>query len=335
MEKSNIYKSLYYLLSLISGFIEVGIFLYLFTIGIDLLWVLSAGVFYQCGLIFNNPLKLNRKIYMLFSMLSFIFIFPLGNNIIFFLVGIFLMSAPLQYSRKFLSSQIKINTLNKRIFRVSGFLISFLISPFTILISLIIVTISCIIINACFCPQKSQLVNVLKTKTNVLGMAMVFHQMHYFSYCYVLIIIFISYFKLPSYLCALWFSIGWISYLITPKIVRGEKYSRILVVGHIIIISSLFSIYILRSLSFVLVFWVTTGFGGGTVYCIEKMLKKKRNQKEINLELHENIGHFLGILIVSFVFAITKMLFLPFIFGAINALAVIMLVLLRGMLKNA
>ncbi len=335
MKKSGLYKALYYLLSLISGFIEVGIFIYLFTAGIDLHWVLFAGVFYQCGLIFTNPLKLNRKIYVLFSMLSFIFIYQLGNNIVFFLVGIFLMVASLQYSRKFLSSKIEITTENKRIFRVCGFLISFLISTFTILISLVIVIISCLIIDACFSCDKSRLVNILKTKTNVLGIAMIFHQMHYFSYSYVLIMIFISYFKLPSYLCALAFSAGWVSYIATPIIVRTEKYVRILIVGHIIVISSLILVYILRSLPIVLIFWFITGFGGGTVYCIEKMLKTKRNQQEVILELHENIGHLLGILIVSIVFTITKMLFLPFILGAINALAVIMLILLGGRPKNA
>ncbi len=330
------YKLLYYILSLISGFLEVGFFIYFFNVGFELYWLPFIGVFYQLGIVFNKPINLSQRTYLFLAFSSIIIFIFFRNNVFLILISIFMIASPLQFSRKFLQKKISISTFKKRIFRVSGFLISFSINIITIFIAIIFIILACIVINKNYGQKNYHVFKIIKTKTNNLAISMIFHQMHYFSYCYMLIIIFYFFYNLPVYMISLAFSIGWISYLSSPKILdKNINYYKLLILGHIIVIFSLVCMYLYRSISILIIFWFITGFGGGTVFTIKKMIGRYKEHEKFDLEFHENIGHFLGVLITSILFLFTKFLFIPFILGALFALSVIIIIFIEMLRLNS
>jgi uncharacterized protein YacL len=70
--------------------------------------------------------------------------------------------------------------------------------------------------------------------------------------------------------------------------------------------------------------WVLTGFGGGTVFCINKINEITEESSKSDIIFSENLGHIAGVVIGMFTYAITDRIDLPmyqsFIFAGATAL---------------
>ena len=102
------------------------------------------------------------------------------------------------------------------------------------------------------------------------------------------------------------FVLGWITYTLVSYILKKEKYLLYFISGHIFLMFVLFAMSQIEYVSIKAFLWIMTGFGGGTVFCIEKILNSNNDLKKKPLEFSENIGHVLGLGLGIAIFNITK-----------------------------
>ena len=124
---------------------------------------------------------------------------------------------------------------------------------------------------------------------------MVVHQMHYFSYAYIVLIIAGKFDNYHGFLTALLFVLSWITYTSAQYIFTEKKYYTYLITGHIFLALLISAIALTTIEPLKIVLWILTGFGGGTVFCIKEIQKSKRGYDNHTLESSENYGHFLGV----------------------------------------
>jgi hypothetical protein len=74
-----------------------------------------------------------------------------------------------------------------------------------------------------------------------------------------------------------------------------------------------------------LILWILTGFGGGTVFCIEGIFKKYDIRDKLSIDISENYGHILGLVAGIVIFNVFKVYEAPIIFSALRALSVALL----------
>lgn len=134
---------------------------------------------------------------------------------------------------------------------------------------------------------------------------MVFHQMHYFSYCYVLPCLFYLMLKDYGYsdisaclIAAFMFAFSWVVYLmpqwISEKSTKKINYFQIFLAGHSILALIMLAMSWLSYMKMytpLVILWCLTGFGGGTVFCIQHL---STEYEKTDLKFSEDIGHALG-----------------------------------------
>jgi hypothetical protein len=128
--------------------------------------------------------------------------------------------------------------------------------------------------------------------------------------------------KLDNYhgfLTALFFVLSWLTYTSAQYIFKEKKYYTYLIAGHIFLIFVISGIALTSSGALKIVLWILTGFGGGTVFCIKEILKKKREYDNHALESSENYGHVLGIFCSIILFVLLDNLNAPIYFAVFCA----------------
>ena len=159
---------------------------------------------------------------------------------------------------------------------------------------------------------------------------MTVHQMHYFVYCYSMLLIALFVYNSP-FAASFWFVANWIPYILTEplvKLTKTKSWLPFLVGGHILVAGLLIGMYITveqYSLA-AMILWALTGFGGGNVFCIKKSLLKYKEYHDQVWVFSENVGHFLGVIIALAVYHYTKYLPIVLLLGAIFAITTIILV---------
>jgi hypothetical protein len=154
---------------------------------------------------------------------------------------------------------------------------------------------------------------------------MVVHQMHYFSYAYIVLYIASSCDRIFGFLTAGIFVFGWVTYTSVQYILKNKKYFIYLIGGHIFLVIILATMVIIKSDIMKVALWVLTGFGGGTVFCIKEILKKYPGYNNYDLETSENYGHIVGVVFSIVTFMIFKNINAPIISSAIFAGATVLL----------
>ena len=301
---------MFLLLSLISGLIETGTVIFaLRHFGPET--ALLAAILYQIGNLVPFPLRLSK-------LTVFILAFASGTLMV---IGVFFpiavifaipcMSASLQSIRgEFKKHSPK---MQKRIFRTIGFLLGFIFTPVIGIISATIIVIYSLISNA-----YSSKTIVTLPKFNKLHLVMIFHQMHYFVYCYIVMIVAYQYGG-ALFAAGLFFA-GWITYVIAPILYRNsDNYKKIFLFGHLLLVVLLVSMFFIQSLPAMAFLWIMTGFGGTTEFCIGRLAKKYDLFNEVNHNCAENYGHILGVLVCLFAFVLTNSLYLPLLLSAMFA----------------
>ncbi len=286
-------------LSFLSGIIELGSVFLGISLNIPIPMIILFPLFYQLGnLMMNYNIFRRKTIYIIMA----IIVIGLGifnwagysyiSLAIQFIFSSFCIQATRDKYKKDCPSKLK------RSFRIAGFAVSpIMIHVRNEQLIMIISMILCLIfwLNS---SDISDLDQSQKVKSNQRSYVMIFHQAHYFVYTYIMPIYIFQITR--SYIwTAIAFAITWIVYLIPEEVEKKYKidHKKMFFACHIFLAISIGGIslastkgnYILVSL-----FWLLTGLGGGSVFCIKHLTEKYEN---INMDLSENIGHGFGALI--------------------------------------
>jgi hypothetical protein len=379
---------LFYLFSFLSGFFEIGPMTMVLK-GIAPLFdglretaetwdmvrgsaiplALGAALCYQLGNLIPSPFKLSRPAVMASAALAvagFVFYALSGSpgSPWILLPPVFFCSAAIQAIRGGIKTQV--SKTRKRLVRILGFGSGFFCSP--LLAAAGAVTLLAAIFWDSYRHRHSakrqdrflsgkRLVDLSSFRFGLLDWVMVFHQMHFFTYCYVIIIA--AYQIGGTWMAIIVFLPGWFSYTLSEtrylKIAEralekrgrdkpeepGDRkdyfpWQRFFIFGHSLLIVLLLGLYLVPSLGIQFLLWVLTGLGGTTVFCIKKLKEDWQGEPAVtgngeSQAVSENAGHVLGTLCCIFVSMIGGRLFYVFPLSAVfvGIAIVIMLISVR------
>lgn len=294
-------------LSLLSSTVELGPIIILAARGESLVVILLAGLAYQVGNLIAGMIALPTILMVISGILAAVFSWLSSDHLSFFYLSVLLASISIQEMRRFLritqKDSVKVNTLLKRTVRIVGFVVSGFIglTMYPWLISLIGAV--AIVVFLRFGRFSAKEKNPFSLGVSPLSSLMVVHQSHYFSYAYLIPVLFLVVLDIPRHLVGIAFVVGWISYASVESLVRSSRLVGVFIVGHVVVATALFCLGLFyRSLPAVLGAWFISGFGGGTVFALTK-LNKMAATTSVELEPWEDIGHVSGV-ILSIVFVL-------------------------------
>lgn len=317
-------KFIFLFLSIVSGMLELGGIVFGVSLKLPIEYILVIALAYQVGNLFPNPISLNKFGLIIISFISIMMLTFI--NIIEFKYSLFLMSyimlnIVVQSMRALKKSDI--NTSVKRIFRMSGFLIV----PFFSIKIILCISIILFFLSLRLEHDKSMKFKLINPKIKFINIVMIVHQMHYFCYVYFIIILMSSYLDKYKLILGVLFTLGWVSYTSVPHILKKSTYYKYLCIGHIWLAGILITIVLnIDNIYAITILWILTGFGGGTVFCINKINKCKDNTSELSMSFSENIGHVLGVAIGLLIFIVTKSMIYPVILSSIFAIMTVILI---------
>lgn len=286
----------YLLLSFASGFLELGIIIFALRLQMPLVAVPFLGLAYQLGTIFCRPIRLPLSLYAAITVVAFIVVLTAGDAIIPLFFAVFLLSIGLQGGREMASTRFRLGNFVKRISRVIGFALAgfFNLHVFIGIAGIVLAVILLL-------RRKVDRITLSTVGQNwrpsFLGITMLIHQSHYFTYAYFIPFLFFNTHGITASLVGLLFCIGWVSYSTAPLILGKQPAIPSFVIGHLLAAITLFIIFMFsHSFLLTLLAWFFSGFGGGTVFFLRK-LHERTAAKESDLDLWENTGHIAGLLI--------------------------------------
>jgi len=318
------------LLSWISSVVEIGCILFGLSHSFSIYEIVGLGLAYQLGNLVPNPIQLTSRMVTICALLAlslFITSFYIEHYLIYFF-GFWFLSAAIQSVRSY--SKQNVSTGLKRSLRILGFLTA----PLMNLPVLIFFCLSVTLISLLY-SQRKQIFNLYFPSLCFIDWLMIIHQMHYFSYTYF--ILYLMYEAIHSaFWVSIWFCFGWVTYTSISYLLKSSYYFTYFIIGHFF----LFIVLLLLGLSldmptvFILL-WILTGFGGGTVFCIDKINEMYFKRNKNSLVFSENVGHVAGVLAGLGLFFFSQQPAVPVYLGAICALiAMLMMLYLAMKLKS-
>lgn len=293
---------IFLILSLLSGVIELGSIYYGIYQSLPLYVIIMLPLFYQVGNILLNllPQKPIFSFVLAVTAISITCTNTFKFNI--WLIGIQLIccSYCIQYAR--MQHKQSCPTWIKRVFRVGGFVLAPSMILYNAQIVILLSLIICLFLlsySVWIQRQSNKPINEKEHCPKGISSVMIFHQLHYFVYTYITPI-YVYRLTNSFIVSASLFAMTWVIYLLPQAIAEKYKtinHTRMFFICHIFLaccmlimaISSLNNIPVLFISA-----WMLTGLGGGSVFCIKHLCTK---YQFINMDLSENIGHFLGPLI--------------------------------------
>lgn len=303
---------MFLMLSTITALLECGPVFLGICLGYSPGQLLSLCLAYQFGNLFPVPFRLPRNALMGITFLAAILLVLAGFSTelpllqwILYLAGLMLLSCTTQSIRAKIKGQA--GTVKKRLCRVAGFFLAPLMSYIPHLILLI----CCLIVLSALrhTPEKAFRSDTVSISCNIVlknscYKIMLWHQLHYFIYAYAMILLVYDRTNKP-FGTMLLFAGTWLTYLMTePLLTRihpnllgrlssRSLYTAIILGGHSFLLFLLLLIPNVSTISLIIL-WILTGFGGGTVFAITALCKQSAAYEKKHLELTENIGHFAG-----------------------------------------
>lgn len=288
------------ILSFLSGIIELGSVYLGVNLGLPLHQIIALPLFYQIGNLMTNVLPkkessgtifvvgvgLLTAAYYLYSSFSILAIELIGS------------SYCIQLARARYKSTCP--TWLKRSFRIGGFTLSPVMTFGNGQIVILFSMLFCLgLIFATTKFQKFEKSENAEHGKIGISSIMIFHQMHYFVYTYIMPI-YVYQLTASAFLSSLAFSATWVIYLIPQTIAENldcVNYKKMFFFCHLFLGLCMgvmaVSVYFHKT-AIVLVAWLLTGLGGGSVFCISHLCKK---YESLSMDFSENIGHFLGPLV--------------------------------------
>lgn len=326
------------ILSFLSGVIELGSAYIGIIHELPVCLILMLPLFYQTGNLMISVLPRRLLLNVIFTgIVCFLsIIYYICPNFWILAVELAFSSYCIQFMRACHKSSCP--TWLKRSFRIAGFALSPIMLCNDGQIIFFFSALFCIflIIKDTVAHRESKIISQgKKTQITGISMVMIFHQMHYFVYTYIMPI-FIYTLTKSIIMSSLVFSVTWIVYLLPQTIAEKfniVNYKKMFFFCHfflgvcmaIIAVSAYF-----HNTTFVLLFWILTGLGGGSVFCIKHLCKR---YESMNMDFSENIGHFVGPLIaVLFCCMTTEYVFI--VLPAISCVFVIIALILSLHIVN-
>lgn len=317
-------KFIFLFLSIISGMLELGGIVFGVSLKLPIEYILVIALAYQLGNLFPNPLSLNKIGLITISFCSIVLLALIDVvefKYLLFLLAYTMLNIVVQSMRSLKKADV--NTTIKRIFRMSGFLIV----PFFSIKIILCISIILFFLSLQLESHKSVKCKLIYPKIKLINLVMIIHQMHYFCYVYFIIILMSSYLVKDKFILGGLFTLGWITYTSVSHILKKSTYYKYLCIGHIWLAGTLIILALnINNIYLIIVLWILTGFGGGTVFCINKINKYRGDSSESNMNFSENIGHVLGVAIGLLVFTITQSIIYPIILSSIFAIMTVGLI---------
>ena len=322
--------NMYYIYSAIAGSVEIGIICWAITHGMSPAEIIGFGVAYQLGNLVPVPYQPTRKD----GIASVVGCIALSAHILFgksLFLEPFLLTTLISATLQAIRGGCKEGTVRwkKRLCRVIGFASAFLYRDCLVLCLTVVILVLIIGLNKI--PDNQRQLSIPKANRT-----MILHQMHYFSYSYIML--YLSYRSFGNLLLTISsFVISWFTYLAVEPVLSkhdNNRWKKYLCVGHIGLGVALLNIYVLVQYSepAYLVLWWLSGLGGGTVFCIQSVETKKQ-KGSINQQMwswSENIGHIMGCLLALLWVSTTGYVEGTIVFAAILAFATVWSVCRKG-----
>lgn len=292
--------TLFLLLSAFSGVVELGpVFIAAREYG--LLAGLVAGLAYQLGNLAASSLPLAKTWTGAVLVVGVVLLLGGRATPWMALIGVACVSVGLQKYRRFLQKASAFgarthSTLVKRVVRIAGF-------AFAGLVDLTGLTACAVVIAGSYLSTlRGFSCNAWRSDTrprplqwSPLAGVMVVHQMHYFSYAYILPFLFAVAFKFGGLAAGAAFALGWVTYASIEKLLRGRRYGLYFLLGHGLVVLSLSVLASWISTALIVVLaWAVSGLGGGTVFCLSK-LNSLDTARRVEMDRWEDIGHLAGV----------------------------------------
>lgn len=288
------FPSSYLILSAASGVVELGIPLAAIHAGLPLAGVLLVGLGYQAGgLARYLPLRSTRTVRVI-ALLSAVCALAVTRQPWLLPPVAAALAAAVQALRDATQSG-NVPTWLKRSARVGGFVLSPILAIYPT-IAMVSVAIAAASFGLRTVPMRTFVGRDLKHQL-ALKVNMLVHQAHYFCYAYVLLYLLANQLAMPPMLVAVVFAAGWISYTAAPGATSRMLPIAAFVVGHVLVALMLGSIALtMTDARVVVVAWIATGFGGGTVYVL-RQLAASRELPDGEMDAWEDIGHISGVVV--------------------------------------
>ncbi|MER8766425.1 hypothetical protein [Mesorhizobium sp. M0968] len=287
----------YQLLGLASAasLLELGPIAALLNLGGSITTLLAAGLAYQVGNAFPISAHTGRSTLALVATIAVVLLLVLQIATPGWFVALAVSSWALQSVRRAIAAGDdgdRPTTAQKRLARVCGFVLSTLLPmPASMLsvLALLAAAVPAMSVMRKRSPRRPLL------PEHSLEWTMLIHQTHYFAYAYAV----------PALVArpglggipfvGVWFALGWISYLSAEMLWQRFPPRPVFILGHLSLTVVLLVLSALSDAPWAaMVFWVLSGFGGGTVYCLT-LLHKREGLSHVRLERAEDGGHLTGV----------------------------------------
>lgn len=325
-------RAAYLALSSASGFIELGSVMLAVRLGLPIPFVFAFGLTYQLGALFQNPFEFTGRQYRFMVAAASAAACASYYDARLLWVSLLLLGAGLQGLRDEAVRGTRVGTLQKRIARIGGFAVAGWLTPGLVIAS----SVSILLIAEALCRWSGRTEIAVKPfrrpPLGVLAGVMVIHQMHYFTYAYALPALFLGVHGLDPLPAALAFALGWISYSLAPSVLTRVPSIVVVVAGHLGVSATLiFMSWNFHNLPLLLAAWFASGFGGGTVFGIRRLVSEWRSgDTKADLDMWENVGHVLGVLMAIGLTLARPSFSLLFLAAAGSATAVAAIVAVAG-----
>lgn len=320
---------IFLVMSFLSGLFEVGSILWMLGHASVVSAPFLAALSYQLGAAATSARvgRFGRTALAILTAFSAVLIFWRAD-LVCMTVATFFASALINTARMDLGKS-EISTTAKRISRVTGFLVApaFLLAWF----APVAFAAAAIFGSAGFLVSSQVHSRALPTRAGAqkytpIRLALIVHQMHYFTYATVIIVsLFASHSAAQTVLL---FTLGWVSYIATPHLIghRQEPMS-VALVGHLCLPLILLGMWAVPQGGIVwIILWVATGLFGGTVVYLTSYARKSFSVPEPELTALENWGHCLGsvvaLVLVAIGFSAVDLLPIAAIFAGATAMLI-------------
>lgn len=299
---------MFWVLNVLSGFVEVGIVLFGMRHG-GIIGGLIGALCYQIGNIVPDPMKLSRKSNLVLLVIAVTCsVFGIFNWKLVF-GTVLVMTMVLQGIRAEFKNKKSNQGTNKndkcketkRLTRIVGFALGFLFNPYTLIVCVICVFVAHLKQNA---EQNS---SWQMEKFNRYDIILFVHEMHYFVYCYSMVLLMdIKYGECGA---SMLFFASWILYVISPRLYAKFNlidYRKTFLIGHSFLVVILLLMLVNSNMYIKIFLWILTGIGGTTEYCIGRLEKQENCYKTQRHNVSENLGHIAGVIVSIILYTLTE-----------------------------
>lgn len=328
--------SAYLAMSAGSGFVELGAIVFAVSQGIAFVMVLVVGLAYQVGVLCGTLVTTGRIAQQMLFVTVAIVVIAMGLGPWAIVGSVFAFSVGLTGAREVARRGCSIGTLTKRISRVIGFAAASVFGLWTCVVAALVAVGAVTLTPRIDGVREDEARIAQRLPHGVLGLAMMLHQMHYFVYAYGLPIMFFREHGLADVTTALAFAAGWVTYSLAPVVLGRLPTLATVVTGHIgVAVVLIMMAELSNSTTCLLTGWCLSGFGGGTVFALRQLASRWTFQEAGDLDLAENVGHVLGVLLAILVALVLNRTEALLVVGAICALSVAAIVTVGERMNRA